>query len=1071
MRPGGRLPLEGGAASGLAKPDPRRPLGDATLERRKLAARGVPVKRLMCLAACVLSTSVSAQTSVLDDFSDATRWQVSASDQVKASLRSTGGALCLRYDFAGVSGHALLRRDIALEMPAHYMLKLRLRGKGPANALQFKLVDASGDNVWWMNRPDYEPPRRSSELTIRQRQIEFAWGPTTDRVLRRAASIELVVASGAGGRGELCFEHLALTTLPAPGPRPTETVSTSARHWQVDLGERREVNGLLVRWPQAARTRSVDVSAPTRSIDVSALTRAFDVQLSDDARRWRTVRRVRDSGRDVQVLWLPPELEARHVRLAFGQTGTAPPERVEVKGPLDWPTLNAALSALARALPRGRMPRSFIGEQNYWTLVGVDGGGAHAAVVSEDGAIEPRKRGPSLEPFVIDDAGQVMGWADVQIAHALRDGYLPQPEVRWSHPGVALSMEAGTDGTRERAQLIARYTLTNASERPRRLTLALVVRPWQVNPPAQFLNTPGGASRVQRLSWQRGTLRIDDQLWLRALTPPTRIVAGTFDQGDPLVDPAAQRTLRTLDDPQGLASATLRWSFDLAPGASRSVAVVLPLAGEAAVPAGADDAWARAQLDAVAQQWRERLNRVELVLPAAAQETVDTLRSSLAHILMSRDGPALQPGTRSYARTWVRDGAMMVAGLLRLGEEQAAREFVSWYARFLFASGKVPCCVDARGADPVPENDSHGEFIFAVAELWRHTGDRALLRSLWPQVDAAARYMEQLRQSERSALNRTPGREAFYGLMPASISHEGYSAKPVHSYWDDFWALAGYRDAADLAAQLGEQARAAELVQQRDEFAADLGRSLRAAMAQHRIEYLPGAAELGDFDPTSSTLIFSPAGVESLVPPSALDATWGRYWTESLERIEGRRQWDAYTPYEWRSVSAFVRLGQPQRAQELAAFFMGHRRPAAWNQWAEVVVRDPREVRFLGDMPHAWISSDFIRATLDRLAYERDADDALVLAAGVPREWLDAGVAVRALRTRHGALSYRLRREGETVHLNVDAGLSMPAGALWLAWPGDDALPQALIDGRPASWSGRLLRLPALPAQVRLTMP
>ena len=182
---------------------------------------------------------------------------------------------------------------------------------------------------------------------------------------------------------------------------------------------------------------------------------------------------------------------------------------------------------------------------------------------------------------------------------------------------------------------------------------------------------------------------------------------------------------------------------------------------------------------------------------------VDTLRSSLAHILMSRDGPALQPGTRSYARSWMRDGAMMVAGLLRLGEVQAARDFVVWYAQHLFASGKVPCCVDARGADPVPENDSHGEFIFAVAELWRYTGDRALLRSLWPQVDAAARYMERLRQSERSALNREPGREMLFGLLPASISHEGYSAKPMHSYWDDFWALAGYRDAAELATALG----------------------------------------------------------------------------------------------------------------------------------------------------------------------------------------------------------------------------------------------------------------------------
>ena len=34
--------------------------------------------------------------------------------------------------------------------------------------------------------------------------------------------------------------------------------------------------------------------------------------------------------------------------------------------------------------------------------------------------------------------------------------------------------------------------------------------------------------------------------------------------------------------------------------------------------------------------------------------------------------------------------------------------------------------------------------------------------------------------------------------MPASISHEGYSAKPQYSLWDDFWALRGYRDATEM---------------------------------------------------------------------------------------------------------------------------------------------------------------------------------------------------------------------------------------------------------------------------------
>ena len=165
---------------------------------------------------------------------------------------------------------------------------------------------------------------------------------------------------------------------------------------------------------------------------------------------------------------------------------------------------------------------------------------------------------------------------------------------------------------------------------------------------------------------------------------------------------------------------------------------------------------------------------------------------------MSRDGPALQPGTRSYARSWIRDGAMMVAGLLRLGEVDAAREFVRLVcAAHLFASGKVPCCVDARGADPVAENDSHGQFIYAVAELWRHTRDRALLERMWPQGRRrGALHGQAAPVASARRANRSRERAAFFGLMPASISHEGYSAKPMHSYWDDFWALRGYKDAA-----------------------------------------------------------------------------------------------------------------------------------------------------------------------------------------------------------------------------------------------------------------------------------
>ena len=148
-----------------------------------------------------------------------------------------------------------------------------------------------------------------------------------------------------------------------------------------------------------------------------------------------------------------------------------------------------------------------------------------------------------------------------------------------------------------------------------------------------------------------------------------------------------------------------------------------------------------------------------------------------------------------------------------------------------------------------------------------------------------------------------------------------------------------------------------------------------------------------------------------------------------MQRRDGKREWKDYTPYELRVIGTFVRLGWRDRAHEALDFLMKDRQPEGWNQWAEVVARDPRRPFFLGDLPHAWVASDYVRSALDLFAYERDADHALVLAAGIPEAWLDGkGIRVRGLRTPYGPLSYSLRREGEGYRLTVDAGVSPPGG-------------------------------------------
>src|SRR4029077_20143438 len=109
------------------------------------------------------------------------------------------------------------------------------------------------------------------------------------------------------------------------------------------------------------------------------------------------------------------------------------------------------------------------------------------------------------------------------------------------------------------------------------------------------------------------------------------------------------------------------------------------------------------------------------------------------------------------------------------------------------------------------------EFIHLIAQNYRYTHDRAWLRKMWPRVTAAATYMDSLSATQRTAQNQEPERRAFFGLMPPSISHEGYSDRPAYSYWDDFWSLAGYAGAVEIARALG-RAEAGPFAARHDQF-------------------------------------------------------------------------------------------------------------------------------------------------------------------------------------------------------------------------------------------------------------
>jgi hypothetical protein len=1011
------------------------------------------------------------QTQILDALDDISPWETLASDGVAASVHEArgvqGGALVLEFDLNKTAGYAAASRPLPLTLPENYELSFWIRGEAGRNNFELKLVDASGFNVWWFRRANFVFTGDWQQLRIKRRQIEFAWGPTSDQVLREAASLEFVVSAGRdGGKGNLWFDQIALTPLPpaakaappklsASSALPAHPVGASmdgkvGTAWRsapnrepqsmlIDLQAIREFGGLEIDWLTGAHAS------------------AYSIAASSDGRDWRVLKEVDggNGGRDSHLL---PESEARYLRLdlpgAVRGYGIA---EVHVRDLQFGASPNAFVESLAKRARRGCYPRGFVGEQVYWTIVGSDGD-PEESLMSEDGAIEARRGGFSVEPFV-RGAKQWLTWADVDIQHALRGGYLPEPQALWRHADFELEITARALRSENAVWTRASYRLRNRSASARRLTLALAIRPIQVNPPTQFLNTTGGMSQIRELAFGGGVVSVDGMPSVFARGTPRSFVTAPLDAGTPCEWLGNSARAGQLRDANGFASGALLYDLDLPPRGEAEVVLDLPLHPQ---PTLADEF-----ATTPPSEWPEKLDRVELSLPAEARSWSDSLRTSLAHVLINRDGAALQPGSRAYERSWIRDGALTSQLLLRLGHADAVRDFLRWYATHLFNNGKTPCCVDRRGADPVPENDSPGEFLFLIYETYRYTNDLALLREMWPHAQAVLGYLEKLRQSERTVENTTPERRMFYGLLPESISHEGYAAKPMHSYWDDFWALAGYEAAVGMATVLQEKSAIQSLIAARDEFRADLYRSLQLSMRTHGIDYLPGAAELGDFDATSTTIALDPVGEQQMLPPDALRATFERYWRE-FEKRRTSRSWDAYTPYEWRVVGSFVRLGWRERALEAVRYFMADRRPTAWNQWAEVVGREVRRPRFIGDMPHGWVASDFGRALLDMFAYERPADESLLLMAGVPREWLrQESFAVRGLRTPYGELSYSWQVSGERRTLRIEPLVRMPAGGVVIAWPEGEPQPQQqkLASGT-ARWLAGELRATELPLTI-----
>ncbi|MEN6384510.1 MAG: discoidin domain-containing protein [Phycisphaerales bacterium] len=744
-----------------------------------------------------------------------------------------------------------------------------------------------------------------------------------------------------------------------------------------------------------------------------------------DSNQWQTIMNKKAGINNVENLFFPA-INVKMIRISFDSAPVCVSD-IQIKSASEAWTPVRHFEMLAQRLPMGLFPNWIYRQQGFWTITGLPES-SDESLLDEFGSVESGQRIFSVVPALYID-GKIFTSRNFELSQSLVDDWVPIPTVKWHRNDFEMNITANTI---EPDATVVLYSLKNGAKTERNVSLMLAARPLQINPPWQF----GGFSSIKQAGWQfnENTLKLNEMASISFYPKPD--FASIYNQkaNTESIDIIEYLTDKKTDgnsvtSQQGIISAGARYDFRLAAGERKSILVVYP---NKEIPnlkiAENFEEFFNNHLTQSLKSWQHLIGDWDINVPD--KRLINIVRSNLAYLIINADGPATQPGSRNYSNSWIRDGSISSTAMMRFGMIDFGKRYLQWFTNLIQDDGFVPFLVEKKTGKPVgyastwAEHDSFGQYAFLVRQVTEMTDDNQVAEQCWQKLISSMKYMENLRKQR---LTEKYNETEYYGILPESNSHEGYFP-PKHSYWDDFFALRGLADAQAIALRLGYNDDAALLA----EFEKDLRKSLLDSIDKVRrrdnLKTLPGCAELGDSDPTSTSVAFMVADERDNIPADAVNATYDKYMNDCRKRASdppGKRS--GYTPYEARNIGALIRLGRYQDARMLLNFLLQDAvRPAAWNEMAEVVHGDLRTPSYIGDMPHTWAAAELINSIRDMFVYEDRGK--LVIAAAVPEEWLEKGISVRNLRTLWGTVSYNAKIENGKLLINLKCSKRPPNG-------------------------------------------
>ena len=613
-----------------------------------------------------------------------------------------------------------------------------------------------------------------------------------------------------------------------------------------------------------------------------------------------------------------------------------------------------------------------------WTAVGLPDIPFYP-IIDPRGLVTPLYDGWSLDFWLLPDDGAPLLPSKLEAFHQeflCQDGLEVKSRARGPQGGLTstVTMALAPGGPECRIRLQASVTGP--------ALLAVALRPYN----------PEGVSFVEKIEVVAGRdWRVNKNHAVHFDRPPARHVFSNYEGGDALLRLREPPGTGSIACSAGLATALALFPTGLA--AETALEIRVPIFDEL-------EPTRRPEVPA-SVSWSEALAplaRLEVPDPALQRLWNQAAASIVLHVPLDA-----YPGPYTYKRFWFRDAVFILHALLALGDVARVRRSLERFAPRQRRDGYF---LSQEG-----EWDSNGEVLWFYARFARFTAQP--LPDAWLQAVArGARWIT------RKRLPAGTGRREA-GLLPAGFSAEHLGPNDFY-YWDDFWAVAGLRGAAELLTDPRHASLGTACAREAEEFLATIVRSFPAG--PHR--RFPGAI------PASPYRRMDSGAVGSVVAdyPLQLFPPGDPAMMKTVDFLQGHcfRRGAFFQDMIHSGLNVYLTLHLAQarlRAGQAATVWPILDRVAELasptGQWPEAI-HPLTGGGCMGDGQHIWAAAEWL--LLLRHLVLREEGDTLVLGAGVNPAWLRRGrVALGPVLTPHGTVTVTFTADDDGVRAHVAA--------------------------------------------------